>query len=61
MLADKLGGLRLDIDDVAERERLTLNALTERSIPTVVLGGGGYSKESAHAVIEAIELCAEIG
>lgn len=57
LLADKLGGLCLTVDNVAERERLTLEALSKRSIPTVILGGGGYSKESAVAVTAAIELC----
>jgi len=54
LLSDKLGGLCLSINDVAEREKLTLNALNERAIPTVMLGGGGYSKDSAKSVIHAI-------
>ncbi len=59
LLSDKLGGLCLDIDDVAAREKLTLNALYQRGIPTVILGGGGYSKDSAKSVIRAISACAE--
>ncbi len=57
---DKLGGLGLSIDDVVEREKLTIQALKDRSIPTVVLGGGGYSKESAPCVASAISACAAI-
>jgi histone deacetylase 11 len=59
LMSDKLGGLCLSIDDVAEREKLTLQALRQRSIPTVMLGGGGYSKDSAKSVIRAISACVE--
>lgn len=59
LMSDKLGGLCLSIDDVAEREKLTLQALSQRSIPTVMLGGGGYSKDSAKSVIRAISACVE--
>ncbi|WP_444996412.1 histone deacetylase family protein [Aliikangiella sp. IMCC44359] len=58
LMSDKLGGLCLTIDDVVAREKLTLQALEKRSIPTVMLGGGGYSKESAQSVIKAIAACA---
>ena len=58
---DKLGGLSLSIEDVAERERLTVDALEQRSIPAVLLGGGGYSKDSATAVTRAISVCVEAG
>jgi len=44
---------------VAEREKITLQALSQRSIPTVMLGGGGYSKDSAKSVIRAISACVE--
>ncbi|MFA0812903.1 histone deacetylase family protein [Microbulbifer epialgicus] len=57
--SDRLGGLCLTIEDIAERERLTLRALSERCVPAVMLGGGGYSKESAKAVIEAISKCTD--
>lgn len=60
LLCDKLGGLCLSIDDVAEREKLTLQALGQRSIPAVILGGGGYSKDSAKSVIRAVSACAEL-
>jgi len=61
LMSDKLGGLCLSIDDVAEREKLTLQALNQRSIPAVMLGGGGYSKDSAKSVICAISACVESG
>jgi len=57
LVSDKLGGLGLTIDDVAEREKRTLEALRSRNIPTVLLGGGGYSKDSAHSVAAAIRTC----
>lgn len=60
LASDKLGGLCLSTEDVAERERLTLEALRKRSVPTVLVGGGGYSKDSATSVIQAISKCAEV-
>ncbi|WP_276669398.1 histone deacetylase family protein [Thalassolituus oleivorans] len=54
LAVDKLGGLKLTADDVAERERLTLSKLAELNIPAVITGGGGYSSESASAVAKAI-------
>ncbi|MET1256923.1 histone deacetylase [Aliikangiella maris] len=60
LMSDKLGGLCLSIDDVAEREKLTLKALSQHSIPTVMLGGGGYSKDSAKSVIRAISTCVDL-
>jgi len=61
LMSDKLGGLFLSIDDVAERENITLQALSQRSIPAVIVGGGGYSKDSAKSVIHAISTCAQSG
>ncbi len=59
LISDKLGGLCLTIEEVAQREKMTLNALNQHGIPTVMLGGGGYSKESASSVARAISACAE--
>ncbi len=61
LASDQLGGLALSIDDVAERDRLTVEALEQRSIPTVLTGAGGYSKDSAAAVTRAISRCVEAG
>ena len=58
LMSDKLGGLCLSIEDMIEREKLTIQALSQRAIPAVFLGGGGYSKESAKSVIRAILACA---
>ncbi len=60
LISDKLGGLCLNIEDVAAREKLTLQALNQRSIPSVILGGGGYSKDSAKSVIGAISVCVDL-
>ncbi|WP_444910785.1 histone deacetylase family protein [Microbulbifer sp. TRSA005] len=60
LINDKLGGLCLTIEDIAERERSTVNALSERAIPTVILGGGGYSKASSKAVVAAIQSCTDL-
>jgi histone deacetylase 11 len=54
LAVDKLGGLKLTVDDVTEREKLTLNKLADMSVPAVITGGGGYSSESAIAVTKAI-------
>lgn len=51
---DKLGGLSLTLNDIETRELLTVTTLKEHKIPTVMLSGGGYSKESAIAIIQAI-------
>lgn len=59
LATDKLGGLKLDINDVAERERITLERLKELQTPAVVTGGGGYSKESASATVKAILNCSQ--
>lgn len=60
LASDKLGGLCLTTDDVVEREKLTVCALKKRSLPTVFLGGGGYSRGSADSVIAAISACSEL-
>ena len=59
--SDQLGGLSLSIDDVAEREKMTLEALEKRAVPTVLTGAGGYSRDCAAAVTAAITLCVESG
>ena len=51
---DPLGGLRLSIKDVVARDKMVVDKLHTLSIPTVVLGGGGYSADSAVAVSESL-------
>ncbi|WDE06739.1 histone deacetylase [Thalassomonas viridans] len=54
LATDPLGQMRLTPADVIEREKITLNQLKQLAIPAVFLGGGGYSKESAQVVPDAI-------
>lgn len=54
LATDALGGMALSIDDVCERDTMIMKRLKALSIPTVVLGGGGYGKESAGAVIKSL-------
>lgn len=57
---DPLGGLNLSIDDCASRDFLISEKLSELSIPYVFLGGGGYSKDSANAMVAGIaKVCAQ--
>lgn len=52
--SDPLGHLSLSIDDCVARDRMVLERLSALSVPAVFLGGGGYSKQSATAVIQSI-------
>ena len=54
LINDKLGGMRLTLNDVERRENLTIAKLKELEIPTVILSGGGYSNESANAITKSI-------
>lgn len=60
LLNDKLGGMQLSSEDVVKRERLTIAKLNSLSIPTVIWGGGGYSKESADAITKSIVSAAQL-
>lgn len=55
--SDPLGGMGLSVEDVAERERMTLQMLQSLSIPAVFVGGGGYSKASADAIVAGVRGC----
>ena len=57
LASDPLGGLSLSIYALIEREKLTYNKLKMLGIPTVFLGGGGYSTQSAAAVSQSILAC----
>ena len=52
---DPLGGLGLGIVDCVTRDRLVLERLRALSVPAVVTGGGGYSKDSSTAIIASIK------
>ena len=43
---DRLGALKVDFDQVIERDVFVLQNLITRKIPTVVLTSGGYTKQS---------------
>jgi len=57
---DKLGGMKLTLDDVVRRESLTHSRLKELNIPIVFLGAGGYSKESAKAAAASLMKLSEM-
>lgn len=56
---DQLGGLNLTVKDVAQREQMIIETLDQLGVPTVVTGGGGYSKDSATAITAAIRRVVE--
>ncbi len=53
--SDSLGGLGLSITECVERDKLVYEKLQSLSIPAVFLGGGGYSRDSAQAIIGSIK------
>ncbi|MCI0507105.1 MAG: histone deacetylase, partial [Gammaproteobacteria bacterium] len=54
LAVDPLGGFGLTIDDCVARDKMVLEKLRSLSIPFVVLGGGGYSKDSAKVISKSI-------
>jgi len=54
--SDPLGGLNLTVKDCIERDVLVMNKLLAISTPCVFLGGGGYSKDSAQAIIGSLKV-----
>ena len=55
LATDPLGGLALSVADVAQSHKLVYQRLKALNIPTVFLGGGGYGKESAAAIVAGIK------
>ncbi len=51
---DSLGGLVLTLEDCLQRDTLVFEKLSSLSIPFVFLGGGGYSQDSAKAMIQSL-------
>ncbi|MGC4046022.1 MAG: histone deacetylase [Armatimonas sp.] len=47
---DSLGGLKLSVDAILERDLFVLEQLRQRNLPTLVLPSGGYS-EASHRMI----------
>lgn len=54
LASDPLGGLGLSIDDCVARDRLVLERLQALSVPAVFVGGGGYGRDSAKAIVASI-------
>ena len=54
LASDSIGGFKLSIEDVSKRDSMILEKLKKLSTPAVFIGGGGYSKESAEAIIKSI-------
>lgn len=52
---DRIGGLRVSPEGVMTRDRMVINALAERKIPTVIVTSGGYTDRS-HALIAGLAL-----
>ena len=51
---DPLGGFALSIDDCVRRDSIIINKLLSLNVPIVVVGGGGYSKNSSKAISQSI-------
>jgi len=54
IMTDPLGGMHLTIDECIARDKMVFNKLKSLSAPTVFLGGGGYSSDSATAITGSI-------
>jgi histone deacetylase 11 len=54
LASDPLGGLGLSIDDCVARDQMVLERLHALSVPAVFVGGGGYGRDSAKAVVASI-------
>lgn len=54
LAVDPLGGVKLTMRDCVARDSVILDKLIALSTPTIFLGGGGYSKQSAAAIAQSI-------
>lgn len=54
LAVDPLGGMQLTLAECLTRDKMVVEKLHALSIPAVILGGGGYSKESATAIATSI-------
>jgi histone deacetylase 11 len=52
LAGDPIGGLGVSAEGVIERDRLVIDALVERRIPTVIVTSGGYTQHSHVLVAE---------
>ena len=55
LIDDPLAGLGLTRSDLAERDRLVVSMIRERSIPVALVLSGGYSSESWRIHSDGIE------
>jgi histone deacetylase 11 len=54
LASDPLGGLGLTVGDCVARDQMVLERLQALSVPAVFVGGGGYGKDSAKAIVASI-------
>lgn len=59
LATDPLGGLSLSVAEVAQSHKLVYQRLKALHIPTVFLGGGGYSKDSATAIVAGVKMVSD--
>lgn len=52
---DPLGGLKLNMDEVLERDMFVFRSLTERKIPWVMVLSGGYTPDSHTMVTNSVK------
>jgi len=52
LAGDAVGGLAVSAEGVIERDRIVVDALAERQIPTVIVTSGGYTRHSHVLVAE---------
>ena len=56
---DLLGNMKVPEADIIERDRFVLKTLMDAQIPTVMVQGGGYSKDSYRMVAAAVQYAFE--
>lgn len=61
LATDPLGGLSLSVEEVAQSHKRVYQCLKALHIPTVFLGGGGYGKDSATAIVAGIKAVSSTG
>ena len=54
LASDPLGGMKLSVEECAQRDRLVEEKLHALSVPWVFVAGGGYSRDSSRAMIASL-------
>lgn len=57
---DLLGGLKVSAEAVSQRDRVVLDELRKRKIPTLILASGGYSNKSALMLAELCSIALDL-